>query len=72
MTHKKSFQPTPGSSLRSSRAAVDFRDGKVVEREYWSVDQGVPMPDVFWMYDGAYEWQSHKKHILDVASAPDN
>lgn len=47
-------------------------DGKVVEREYWSVDQGVPMPNVFWMYGGAYDWQSYRKYILDVASADDN
>jgi hypothetical protein len=44
-------------------------DDTLMENDFWSWEQGVPMPDVLWMYKGAYEWRSYRKHLLKVASS---
>ncbi|KJS07215.1 MAG: hypothetical protein VR73_09220 [Gammaproteobacteria bacterium BRH_c0] len=49
-------------------------DGEVVSKDYWGVDDKVAMPDIFWMYDGAYEWESYKKYmtseVMEIRNPP--
>lgn len=46
-------------------------NGEVIENEFWSIDDGVVFPDEFWMYDGAYQWNSYR-HLLQPSKTRDN
>lgn len=42
-------------------------DGEVVESKLWGANNSVVMPDIFWMYKGAYEWAGFAKYIRSIA-----
>ena len=43
-------------------------DGEVISKDRWSLSDNIPMPNIFWMYQGAYEWESYKKYLISVTS----
>jgi len=81
---KSEYEPwvTPAHNVSiPSEANVEFQsvklralviDGEVIEKKYWSVDDRVPMPDIFWMYEGAFSWESYRNHILESSIGNDD
>lgn len=44
-------------------------DGEVVQRDFWDWSDP-PMPFEFWMYDGAFQWDSYRKFLLAAFKKP--
>lgn len=47
-------------------------DGEVIEDKYWSYGNPVPIPTDFWLYSGAFEWESYKKLLLSIVKKEDD
>lgn len=35
-------------------------NGKLIEKNFWSISDGVVFPNEFWMYKGAFLWESYR------------